>query len=410
MKFVAIASKGGKELLRDHRGFIMILIFPLLFMLVFGFAFGGMGQANQPHDIAVINYDQGATLPISGERLDLGSNFTHVLEDVKYEDSEVKIFVVRGTDLNEANCLLRQKTVDAVVIIPENFTESILDSTGGGTTPTPVVIRGDTGYMGFGVSQGILVGIIEQYQDELSAQLSSQFTGKTVQPVPKLIETRVESIPGTETFTSFDYMAPGMIVFALLLLATTVATTLAREVEKGTLSRLKLSRMKSFDFLLGNLIPWSLVAVAQVLILLGVAVLMGFNWQGGLNSIFLAVLVGIIGGVASVSLGMIIASFVWNDHQAATLGTIITVPTSFLVGAFFPLPQVVLGEVMDQQFQVYDILPWHHVLNALRSILTFGGGWNDIAQQVGWAVLLTTILFTGGVFIFARTRLRPDKQ
>ena len=32
--------------------------------------------------------------------------------------------------------------------------------------------------MGFGVSQGILVGIIEQYQDELSAQLSSQFTGK----------------------------------------------------------------------------------------------------------------------------------------------------------------------------------------------------------------------------------------
>ena len=68
---------------------------------------------------------------------------------------------------------------------------------------------------------------------------------------------------------------------------------------------------------------------------------------------------------------MIIASFVWNDHQAATLGTIITVPTSFLVGAF-PLPQVVLGEVMDQQFQVYDILPWHHVLNALRSILTFG--------------------------------------
>ncbi|NYT18402.1 MAG: ABC transporter permease [Methanobacteriales archaeon] len=410
MKFTTIASKGAKELLRDRRGLIMILIFPLFFMLVFGFAFGGMGQANQPHDIAVINNDQGATFPISGENLNLGNNFTQVLKDVKYEDSDVNIFMVKETNLDGANSLLKQRTVDAAVIIPENFTESILASASGITTPTTVIIRGDTGYIGFGVSQGILVGILEQYQDQLSAQISSQLTGTKIQSVPKLIETKVESIPGTETFTSFDYLAPGMIVFAILLLATTVAAGLTREVEKGTLSRLKLSKMRSFDFLFGNLIPWSLIAAAQVLILLAVAILIGFNWQGGLNSLFLAVVVGLIGGIASVSLGMIIASFARNDRQAANLGTIITVPTSFLVGAFFQLPQVVLGNVMGQQFQIYDILPWYHVLNALRAVLTFGGGWNDIKYQVGWAVLLTAILFVVGVFIFARTRLRPDKE
>lgn len=410
MKFTTIASKGAKELLRDRRGLIMILIFPLFFMLVFGFAFGGMGQANQPHDIAVINNDQGAIFPISGENLNLGNNFTQVLKDVKYEDSDVNIFMVKETNLDGANSLLKQRTVDAAVIIPENFTESILASASGITTPTTVIIRGDTGYIGFGVSQGILVGILEQYQDQLSAQISSQLTGTKIQSVPKLIETKVESIPGTETFTSFDYLAPGMIVFAILLLATTVAAGLTREVEKGTLSRLKLSKMRSFDFLFGNLIPWSLIAAAQVLILLAVAILIGFNWQGGLNSLFLAVVVGLIGGIASVSLGMIIASFARNDRQAANLGTIITVPTSFLVGAFFQLPQVVLGNVMGQQFQIYDILPWYHVLNALRAVLTFGGGWNDIKYQVGWAVLLTAILFVVGVFIFARTRLRPDKE
>ena len=410
MKFTTIASKGAKELLRDRRGLIMILIFPLFFMLVFGFAFGGMGQANQPHDIAVINNDQGATFPISGENLNLGNNFTQVLKDVKYEDSDVNIFMVKETNLDGANSLLKQRTVDAAVIIPENFTESILASASGITTPTTVIIRGDTGYIGFGVSQGILVGILEQYQDQLSAQISSQLTGTKIQSVTKLIETKVESIPGTETFTSFDYLAPGMIVFAILLLATTVAAGLTREVEKGTLSRLKLSKMRSFDFLFGNLIPWSLIAAAQVLILLAVAILIGFNWQGGLNSLFLAVVVGLIGGIASVSLGMIIASFARNDRQAANLGTIITVPTSFLVGAFFQLPQVVLGNVMGQQFQIYDILPWYHVLNALRAVLTFGGGWNDIKYQVGWAVLLTAILFVVGVFIFARTRLRPDKE
>jgi ABC-2 type transport system permease protein len=105
---------------------------------------------------------------------------------------------------------------------------------------------------------------------------------------------------------------------------------------------------------------------------------------------------------------MIIAAFARNDRQAANLGTIISVPTSFLVGAFFQLPQVVIAHVYGQPFQIYELLPWTHVLNALRATLTFGGGWNDIAYQVEWAVLLTIILFIIGVLLFSRNRLRAE--
>ena len=79
-----------------------------------------------------------------------------------------------------------------------------------------------------------------------------------------------------------------MIVFAILLLATTIAAILTREVESGTLERLKMSKMSSFDLLFGGLIPWSLVAGAQVVILLIVAVLLGLHWQGGITSVILA--------------------------------------------------------------------------------------------------------------------------
>jgi ABC-2 type transport system permease protein len=408
MKFMSIASKAAKELLRDRRGLIMILIFPMFFMVVFGFAFGGMGEENEPHNLAVINYDEGATLPLTSEELNFGDNFTQILKDVKYQDSDVKIFNVTETSLGEADDLLKDRKVDAAVIIPANFSESILASLNGVNSSNKVIIRGDTGYVEFGISQGILVGIIEQYQDDLSAGLQGQLTGTKVQSTPKLIESDVESLPGTESFTSFDFLAPGMIVFAIILLATTVASALTREVDRGTLSRLKMSKMRSFDFLSGNMIPWSLVAAAQVLILLGIALLMGFNWQGGLNSILLAVVVGVIGGLASVSLGMIIASFARNDQQATNLATIITVPMSFLTGAFFQLPQVVVANVMGQPFQIYEILPWTHTLTALRTVLTFGGGWEDIAYQVGWSVLLTAIIFFLGVVIFSRTRLKPE--
>lgn len=412
MKFMSIAIKDLKELLRDRRGLFFILLFPLFFMLIFGFGFGGMGQNNEPHNIAIVNYDQGATMPGTGEHVNFGENLTNQLKDVKYEDSDVNIFNVTLTSETNADNLIKQRKADVELIIPEGFSQSVSDlikstiqsssvtgiatSTGTNTTST-IIIRGDTGYMGFGTTQGILNGILAQYPSKLPGAQTQDF-----------IQSKVEGMPGTQAFTAFDFMAPGIIVFAILMLAINVATILTREVENGTLNRLKLSKMTSFDFLFGGLLPWSLVVVAQVLILFAVAIGIGFHWQGSINSIVLAVIIGVIGGIASISLGMIIAAFAKNPPQASQLGTLIAVPVSFLIGAFIQLPQVVIGNLMGQQVQIYDILPWTHVLNALRDVLTNGGGWDSVAYQVSWAVILTVILFVIGVFLFSRTRLRPE--
>ena len=48
MKFISIAVKDFKELIRDRRGLFFILLFPIFFMMIFGFAFGGMGENNTP--------------------------------------------------------------------------------------------------------------------------------------------------------------------------------------------------------------------------------------------------------------------------------------------------------------------------------------------------------------------------
>ncbi|MBP2044811.1 ABC transporter permease [Methanobacterium aggregans] len=432
MKFLSIASKDIKELLRDRRGLFFILLFPMFFMLVFGFAFGGMGQSNTPHNIAVVNYDEGATVTYTNQTMNFGNNLTNVMEDVKYQNSDVHMFNITKTTQENADKLLKQRDVDAEVIIPKDFSrasvalitntiqsstssqaavQSTIQSTGNASTDnltSTVIIRGDTGYMGFGTSQGILTGIFQGYQDDTVNEVQNSIKGTPGAQPHQFIETEVEGIPGTETFTSFDFLAPGMIVFAILLLATSVAASLTREVNTGTLERLKMSKMKSFDLLFGNSIPWTLVAAAQVIILFAVAIAIGFHWQGSINSIVLAVIVGVIGGISSIALGMIIAAFAKNERQASNLGTLITVPMSFMVGAFFQLPQVPIGNFMGQTFQIYDVLPWTHTLNALRSVLTYGSGWDAISYQVGMSVILTAILFVIGVFLFSRTRLRAE--
>ena len=415
MKFISIAVKDFKELVRDRRGLFFILLFPIFFMMIFGFAFGGMGENNTPHNIAVVNLDQGA-INSTGSNVNYGNNLTAELQDQNYpQNNDVKLFNVTTTTDSNAKDLLRTRTVDAELVIPANFSDSvqslinntILSSTGTASAnastnkiTSTLTISGDTSYIGFGVAQGTLVGFLSQYQQGIITAITG---AKPVQ----YINTSVQSVAGTTSFTEFDFLAPGMMVFAILLLATTVAAILTREVESGTLLRLKISKMRSFDLLFGGLIPWSLVAGAQVVILLVVAILLGLKWQGSVYSIFLAIVIGIIAGIASISLAMIIASFAKNDRQAVNLGTLIVVPTAFITGSFFPLPAEYVT-FFGHTFQIYDILPWTHTLTALRSVLVYGSGWNVVSSDVIISAVLALILFVIGEFLFSKTRLGAE--
>jgi len=454
MKFVSIAIKGIKETTRDRRGLAMLLIFPMAFMLVFGLAFGGMDGDNVPHEIAVLNYDTGTTLHYNNtEQINFGNNFTQLLKGLKYEDGNTHLFHLNNVSGKKAENMLMNEGIACIIIIPENFSDAMgaminnmvrtevtsnigemivgmnvteRDTAKFGLKNYPMdyalpeaenitaklIIKGDTGYIGFGMVQGIISGILEHYKNEVKSRAKKEIPArfrKEKQAPDNFISSKVEGVSGTEPFTTFDYQAPGIIVFALLLLVVSVATTLAREVEKGMLERLKISKMKSFDLLFGTLIPWTLIAIAQVFILFLVALAMGYHWQGGSASLFLAIVIGIIGGISSVSLGLLVAAFSKSEKHASTLGMIIAVPISFVAGSFFPLPKAVIGKFFGKAFQVYDILPWTHTASALRSVLTFGSGLGGIVYHIVMMIILTIILFTLGVICFSRTRMRAER-
>ena len=96
MKFTSIAVKDFKELVRDKRGLFFILLFFIFFMTIFGFAFGGMGQENTPHNIAIVNYDEGTIIP-TGENFNFGNNLTNLIKETSYDNSDVKLFNVTET-------------------------------------------------------------------------------------------------------------------------------------------------------------------------------------------------------------------------------------------------------------------------------------------------------------------------
>jgi ABC-2 type transport system permease protein len=63
---------------------------------------------------------------------------------------------------------------------------------------------------------------------------------------------------------------------------------------------------------------------------------------------------------------------------------------------------------MGRSFQIYDILPWTHILNALKSVLIYGNGWSAISYDMAWSAVLTAILFIIGMGLFSRFRLSAE--
>lgn len=196
----------------------------------------------------------------------------------------------------------------------------------------------------------------------------------------------------------FDFLTPGMAVFALLMLSVGVAANLARESDKGTLTRIKLSTISSFELLLGFLVMWAIVGVIQVVLLFGTAIVFGFEWQGGVSGMLKAAGIASVAGLASVSFGLVVAAFARTEGQAGALTTLIAVPMAFLIGSFM--------QVGTQAFSQF--LPWGQAIHCLRAVLNAGAPVSLIAPNILWMILETATLFVIGVLLYSRNRLRAE--
>jgi ABC-2 type transport system permease protein len=452
LKFLYISQKGIKEILRDRRGFALLLFFPMVLIVLFAFAFGSgsfLSGGSIPHQIAVVNNDAGVMLTVNNtpQYVNYGANFTGVLENATAENSTTHLFHLNNVSEETAEGLLESREIDALIIIPQNFSSAfaamvndsaqaaITSSVGqqaianslspvavnvpganstlpkAGNASSLLTVEGDSGYVNFATAQAAISAIFDQYKNNAETQA---MTAAPSGPVQTLFNDSIplvtQPIPGTQSFSLFDYLVPGLIVFALLLQVSVVAGNMVRDIETGTLDRLKLSKVRSFDLLFGTFLTWTIITVAQVLILIAVAIALGYKHQGDFTSLGLATLIGVIAGMASIYLALIVASFTTTERQAGTLCAMLSMPLGFMAGAFIPLPQQVLGTFGGHTYQIYDLLPWTHAISALRSVLTYGTGLSaDVVFEMSWLIVLTAILFVIGVMTYARTRLKPER-
>jgi ABC-2 type transport system permease protein len=196
---------------------------------------------------------------------------------------------------------------------------------------------------------------------------------------------------------------PGILVFAVIILVFQSAMVVAYEVEAGTLRRLKLTRLTSFDLLGGISLSVVLIGVVCVLLAFLVAYWLGFRSQGPL---WVAILVGAITTFAVIGSGLIVAAFSKTVSQAFIIANFPLVLFMFFSSAIFPVPNPRLFEVGNHTVGLFDILPTTHAVVALNKVLTLGVGLDEVAFELVALIVLSAVYFLVGVWLFQRNHMR----
>jgi ABC-2 type transport system permease protein len=276
--------------------------------------------------------------------------------------------------------------------------------------PVALNLAGDPSNLGFTMTGGIVKNVLDEFLKRVSQRSleeAKKFLPVDLNPAGEELVSLENSSVAVETRTVFDYQVPGIIVFALLMLVSLVSVTLMLDLTQGHLERLKLTRMSSLDYFVGNTLPWVVLSVLQLILLFGVAKLLGYHNVG---SMFAGVGLVVLGSLSSISLALIVAGLAKNEKQASAVSTMIAVPLSFLSGAFFPVREVViLKNFFGHSLALTDLSPWTHTTKALVGMLTYGKSFSEVRWYVLMQVGLTALLFLAGTLLFSKRRLTAQR-
>ena len=179
-----------------------------------------------------------------------------------------------------------------------------------------------------------------------------------------------------------------------MLMITSMA--IVRERERGTLEQLIVTPMRSWELMLGKIIPY--ITVGYVQLTLGLLVgkfIFRVPMRGSMTLLYVLTLLFI---VATLAWGILISTMARTQTQAMIMSIFGLLPSILLSGFVFP------REGMPRFFQVIsNILPLTWFLQITRGIMLKGVGMSYLWPQFGALMILISFFLTVSLIKFRKT-------
>ena len=175
---------------------------------------------------------------------------------------------------------------------------------------------------------------------------------------------------------AINYMVPGIVCVLLMeMMVPLTAFSLVRERERGTIEQLMVTPVRASEMLIGKTIPYVAIGLADAALILAAGTLwFGVPLPYNIGALFACTLLFI---VVSLALGILVATFVGTQQQAALSAQFVLVPNILLSGFMFPI-----ASMPDPMRWFTSILPMRYFLVIVRGIMMKGLGLIDLWDQI----------------------------
>ncbi len=371
-RLFSIIRKEFIQIMRDPRTLVLIVAMPIMQLFLLGYA-----ATTDIKNVSIAVWDQSQ------------STQSRALLDAFRAANYFSIdYAVGSTD--EYRQLIETGKIRAALIIPPDYDVRLLE----GDAQVSMVLDGsDATVGGTALSTAKLIG--QSYATKVMAEQAA-LTGRPFSFNPPL-DVRTQVWYNPDLIAAY-FNVPGVIGMILYFItALLTASSIVRERERGTIEQLIVTPIRSWELVVGKILPYSILAIIDTLEIL----VIGHWWfkvpiRGDLGLVF--ALSGLF-LLSSLGIGLF-ASTIANTQQEAFITVMVTMlPSIFLSGFFFPI------EAMPKFLQyVSAIVPLRYYLVIIRALLLKGVGASALQGEIV-ALSIFAIVIMGAAAMRFRKRL-----
>jgi ABC-2 type transport system permease protein len=365
----ALIRKEFRQILRDKRLAMSLILPPTLQLLLFGFA---LNATVSNLKLGVVDDSR------TPESRELVANMT-----------ESKSFKAAGTYLSvdEMGKMIANGSLDAGLVVPYDYARDLHR----GRPVTVQVLLNAMNSNTATIGQGFAEGVIATYNQTLTGQgIHAQFQQVAATDVSHrgmvLLHPAYLYNPGLE---STWFIVTGILGVLLILNGSLIsAAAIVKEREAGTLEQLLMSPASTTQIIVAKLFPLFVLLCLMGLMAVGIMrIVFGIPFRG---NVFLVLSAAALCLLCGISIGTFIATFTKSARQAQLTLFFVNPPLTSLSGAFTPV------EAMPKWLQpVAQFNPIQHFGQISRGAMVKGSGiatlWPNFLALSAFTVVLVSL-------------------
>ncbi|HEX8227451.1 MAG TPA: ABC transporter permease [Candidatus Saccharimonadales bacterium] len=342
-----------KRFFRDKLSIFFGILFPLIFLFVFGAISGGNGAPT--FGVAIINQSDSQ----------FSKDFVKQLSEADGLDVDESV-----KSQADATDRMGKGQLDGTITLPPDFGRPGEQQYPTGTARVSFTQNNAA------AGQALTTALEGQF-----ARQNQEFT--QVEPPLKVEAKQTNQM----SLTPFDYTFAGLLGFAIIGMGIFGPINVFPELKKqGILRRLHTTPLKVWQYFLSTMIAQAIIGLVSLAVMFVAAVLVfDLKIVGNYLEIILFLVFSII---TILGIGLAIGGWAKNERQAAPLSNIIVFPMMFLSGTFFP--RFAMPEWLQH---VSSFLPLTPVIDGIRLLTTQGAHLTDIGPQLGLMALWSAVIY-----------------